>query len=52
MSPRSLLLIAAALLLTVGTVMVARGWLQNQRSQVVSELGSDVRRRTIQTWQR
>lgn len=37
MSPRSLLLIAAALLLTVGTVMAARGWLQNQRSQVVQE---------------
>ena len=38
MSPRSILLIAAALLLTVGTVMVARGWLQNQRSQVVREV--------------
>lgn len=38
MSPRSILLIAAALLLTVGTVMVARGWLQNQRSQVVQEV--------------
>lgn len=33
MSARSLLLIAAALLLTVGTVLVARNWLSSQRAQ-------------------
>lgn len=34
MSLRSILLIVAAFLLTAGTVMVARGWIESQRAQV------------------
>jgi pilus assembly protein CpaB len=37
MSARSILLIAAALLLTVGTIFVARAWLDSQRAQVTAE---------------
>jgi pilus assembly protein CpaB len=38
MSARSILLIAAALVLVVGTVFVARAWLDSQRTQVASDV--------------
>lgn len=38
MSARSIMLIAAALLLTVGTMFIARSWLANQRAAPVTEI--------------
>lgn len=38
MTPRSILLIAAALLLTIGTVLVARSWIESQRVQVAEPM--------------
>ncbi len=47
MSARSILLIAAALLLTVGTIFVARAWLDSQRVQVTSEAPAPVKEEAI-----
>ncbi len=47
MSARSILLIAAALLLTVGTIFVARAWLDSQRAQVTAEAPAPVKEEPI-----
>ena len=47
MSARSILLIAAALLLTVGTIFVARAWLDSQRAQVTAEAPAPVKEEAI-----
>ncbi len=47
MSARSILLIAAALLLTVGTIFVARAWLDSQRAQVTTEAPAPVKEEVV-----
>lgn len=47
MSARSILLVVAALLLTVGTVFVARGWLESQRVQPVEAAVTPVKPQAV-----
>jgi pilus assembly protein CpaB len=47
MSARSILLIAAALLLVVGTVFVARAWLDSQRVEVAAPAPAPVKEKAV-----